>query len=118
MTHSELRDRWALRREVLSECGDEKTAKMIEKFLADLDVLAHSEDETILTLAQAVAFSGYSVDHLGFLVRQGKIPNVGRKGIPRIRLGDLPHRTVRNIARTRRKTYDVDADARTLRIPR
>jgi hypothetical protein len=34
--------------------------------------------------------SGYSADHLGELVREGKIPNAGRKNAPLIRRLDLP----------------------------
>ncbi len=34
----------------------------------------------------------YSADHLGRLVREGKLPNAGREGAPRIRLQDLPRK--------------------------
>ena len=37
--------------------------------------------------------SGYSADHLGRLVRDGKIPNAGRPGAPRIARSHLPRKT-------------------------
>lgn len=47
---------------------------------------------TPLSLRQAAAESGYHEDSLGRLVRQGKIPNVGRLHAPKIRRRDLPKR--------------------------
>ena len=37
--------------------------------------------------------SGYSADHLGRLVRDGRIPNAGRPGAPRIARSHLPRKT-------------------------
>jgi hypothetical protein len=45
-----------------------------------------------LTLEQAASESGYSVDHLARLIRQGRIPNAGRKNAPRVVRSDLPHK--------------------------
>ena len=42
-----------------------------------------------LTLGEAAAESGYSADHLGRLVREGKIPNAGRPNAPRIARREL-----------------------------
>ena len=36
--------------------------------------------------------SGYSADHLGRLVRDGRIPNAGRPGAPRIARSHLPRK--------------------------
>jgi len=44
----------------------------------------------LLTLEQAASVSGYSGDHLGTLIRSGKLANYGRKHAPRVRRGDLP----------------------------
>ena len=49
-------------------------------------------DETTYSLVEASRESGYSADHLGRLVRDGKIPNAGRPGAPRIALKDLPRK--------------------------
>lgn len=49
------------------------------------------ESET-LNLQEAAEASGYSADHLGLLVRQGKLQNAGRPGAPRIARRDLPRK--------------------------
>ena len=51
------------------------------------------QEETHLTLHEAADLSGYSTDHLGRLVREGKIPNAGRPKAPRIARKDLPRKT-------------------------
>ncbi len=43
-----------------------------------------------MTVAEAALESGLSEDHLRHGVADGKIPNAGRKGAPRIRRADLP----------------------------
>ena len=47
---------------------------------------------TTFWLVEAARESGYSADHLGRLVRDGKIPNAGRPGAPRIARRDLPRK--------------------------
>jgi len=49
-------------------------------------------DETTFSLVEASRESGYSADHLGRLVRDGKIPNAGRRGAPRIARRHLPRK--------------------------
>lgn len=46
--------------------------------------------ERTLTLTEAAAATGYSADHLGRLVRDGRLPNAGRPNAPKIRAKDLP----------------------------
>ena len=45
-----------------------------------------------LNLQQAAVESGYSPDHLGRQVKQGKIPNAGRPRAPLILRRDLPRK--------------------------
>lgn len=45
-----------------------------------------------LTLDGAAAASGYSADHLGRLVRAGRLRDVGRLWAPRILRGELPRK--------------------------
>lgn len=61
--------------------------------------LAHAEEleeslkislDEELTLRGAAQTSGYSYSHIRRLVDDGEIPNVGKTGSPRVRLGDLP----------------------------
>jgi hypothetical protein len=65
---------------ILEFCADELTAALVR-----------GENE-LLGLARAAEESGYSADHLGRLVREGKIPNSGRKAKPLIRKQDLPRK--------------------------
>lgn len=70
-----------------------------------------------LTLAEALLRSGYSQDHLARLVREGRIPNSGRRGSPRIRAGDLPVRPASPheiVVSDRSRVYDPVADARAI----
>jgi len=114
VTRAELRDRWEQRKVVLAECGDIRTVRVITLFLADLEDLARDEDDRLLTLKQAADRSGYNAEYLGRLLREGKLQNAGRKGAPRVRLGDLPRRPMNGFAETERKLYDAGADARSL----
>jgi hypothetical protein len=41
-------------------------------------------------MEEAARESGYSAEHLGRLIRTGRIPNAGRRSAPRVRRGDLP----------------------------
>ena len=43
-----------------------------------------------VSLREAAALGGFSVDHIQRLVAKGRIANVGRKGRPRIRCDDIP----------------------------
>jgi hypothetical protein len=114
MTREELQARWAAQREVFNRTGALVDAsKIINQFLIDLADVEQSEADTILTLKQAATRSGYTVDHLARMIRQGRIPNAGRHHAPRVRLGDLPVR--RQFARNRPGSYDVMTDAQALR---
>lgn len=91
MTTAALLQRWRERREELARLGALlQGAALCDELLADLASLARAEREGVLTLAEAAAESGYSTDHLGRLIRVGKIQNVGGPRRPRIRLADLP----------------------------
>lgn len=67
-------------------------ALLCEEFVRDAEALFEAEADTVLTLGEAAARSGYTADHLGRLVRQGRIPNAGRPHAPCVRLADLPRR--------------------------
>ena len=63
-------------------------------------------DQEILTLQEAAAESGYSKRRLREFVHEGSVPNVGRKGAPRIRRGDLPRK-----AKAPSNGFDAGAEA-------
>jgi hypothetical protein len=55
----------------------------------ELEEALHAGEDAV-TLSEAERIGGYSADHLARLVREGKLPNVGRKHAPRIRRTDVP----------------------------
>ena len=115
MTHAELRERWERRREDYGRTHATLDGVAVaDEVLHDLDVLESAATEEVLTLQQAANLSGYSLDHLSRQIREGKLPNAGRKGVPRIRQGDLPSRPTRRLAEREKVLYDPTADARDL----
>lgn len=72
--------------------GDDRLAQLCETHAAELETAIIGSATDLLNLQQAARASGYSADRLSRLVREGKIPNFGRKHAPRVRRGDLPIR--------------------------
>jgi len=70
----------------------EAAARAFETAAAELEAIAVEEEVTALTLEEAADESGYSSEHLGRLVREGVIPNAGRRRAPRIQRRDLPRK--------------------------
>jgi hypothetical protein len=92
-----------------------------ERFFAEIvsrvRAMLAEDDEKLLTLAEAARRTGYSEDHIGRLVRIGKLPNAGAPNRPRVRAADLaglPRRNSRSFATTSHIAYDPAADARAL----
>lgn len=89
---ADLPAEWRARASLLRDHGAEAQAKTLELAAAELEQALRVQQEGTLNLTEAAAACGYSADHLGQLVREGKIPNLGRKGAPRVRREDLPPR--------------------------
>ncbi len=88
----DLLDRWRVRRDEWRRLGVQcDGAKLCDEVLADLHQLDAAGEEA-LSLVEAAKECSYSADHLGRLVRNGDIENVGRKNAPRIRRRDLPRK--------------------------
>ncbi|MYC52974.1 MAG: hypothetical protein F4X47_11730 [Gammaproteobacteria bacterium] len=83
---------WRRRAKGLRRYGVETSATALERCAEELDATLVQREETTYSLVEASRESGYSADHLGRLVRDGKIPNAGRPGAPRIALKDLPRK--------------------------
>ena len=89
---TQLIERWTNRRDELRKLGAwVDGAKLCEEMLADLSIMVGAGNRSF-TLTEAAALSGYSVGHLGRLVRRGNIRNAGRPRAPRIYLRDIPHK--------------------------
>lgn len=87
-----LHQRWREKAALFRVHGHEATARTYEVCSEELEAALRRGDEETLDLQEAAKESGYSSDHLGRLVRDGKIPNAGRRNAPKIRRGDLPRR--------------------------
>lgn len=88
MTGAELVAKWSERREEWRALGVHLDGeKVAAEILTDLRALT---TEDTVTLAEAAAIGGYSVDHLQRLVRRRTIANAGRKHAPRLRRSDVP----------------------------
>lgn len=91
MFAAELVEDWKARARKLREwAAAEEAAKAWEAAAAELEAALIGQAERRLNLQEAAAASGYSSDHLGRLLREGRVPNAGRTHAPRIRAGDLP----------------------------
>lgn len=100
--------------ELRESFGDDARARALEWAALQMESALHDRADERLTLAEASLRCGYSQDHLARLVREGKIPNAGRRGAPRVRAGDLPLRPPRMVAATGSRVYDPVADARAI----
>jgi hypothetical protein len=78
--------------QTLQAFGAESQAVAVQRCADDLERALDAGDGELLTLEQAARISGYSADHLGRLIRQGSLRNVGRPRAPRLRRGDLPRK--------------------------
>lgn len=88
-----LRAKWCCRREEFARFrAAVDGATLCDELLADLDQAIRASDDELLTLSEAARLSGYTADHLGRLVREGKLANAGRPGAPRIPRGALPRK--------------------------
>ena len=90
MRISELSDEWRALAEQQRRLGAEPQARTLEYCADALWSVLRANDDELLSLQQAADESGYTVDHLGRLIRERKVPNAGRKARPLIRRSDLP----------------------------
>ena len=91
--------------------GDPRAAELFRLCARELEEAVRSDQDESLTLQEAAATSGYSADHIRHQVADGKLPNVGRKGSPRVRRGDLP---LKSGPRGRTTSCDAAATARSI----
>lgn len=90
MNPHDLTNEWRERASQLTRYGAESQALTLLECASELEQLWQLWQEEPLTLSEAAKESGYSVDHIGRMVREGRIANAGRPNAPRIRRADLP----------------------------
>lgn len=118
MTSRDVIDRWQARLEEWSRLHVQVDgAALAGEVIADLERAAAADTCEPLTYAKAAKLSGYSDDHIGRLVRDGKLKNVGRKGAPRVLASELPRKPASVLDASRSKSYDPASDARSLQRP-
>ena len=98
---------WRERASYLEQFGDPSTGRLWKLAAVELErSLQDVADETV-SLAEAATISGYTIDHLGALIRRGKLANAGRPGAPRIRRADLPTKNPQGRGRPARRRSDL-----------
>ena len=91
-TPADLPDQWRALAKQLRRLGADAQARMLDFCADDLTASFARAGDELLSLRSAAQESGYSADHLARLLREGKIPNSGRKAKPLIRRRDLPQK--------------------------
>jgi hypothetical protein len=105
MALADLVATWTARAESLAPYAA-AAAEAFRRAAAELEAELRDRANEGLTLEQASAESGYAVDSLRHMVRDGKLANAGRRGAPLVRRGDLPRRPSLSTS-----TYNPDDDA-------
>ena len=93
-------------------------ALLTREIVASLRLVRKASLNQCLSLSQAAIRTGYSPDHIGRLVRQGRVPNAGRKNAPRVRLQDLILEVRARSEAASTKLYHPASDARRLLVRR
>lgn len=114
--YAELADRWRADAVVLRRYGCEAEAQLLESRADELGEAERAAGDEQLSLQEAAAESGYSKRRIRELVSEGKVPNAGRKGAPRVRRSDLPRKPKRGRSKGSGGDYDPAADARDVAI--
>lgn len=95
-TPAELPDDWRALAAQQRRLGADAQARILEFCADELAAALMRAGDELLSLSRAAQESGYSVDHLSRMVREGRIPNSGRKSKPLIRRRNLPVKTSRS----------------------
>ena len=109
---SKLSAQWREQAQMMRERGAPDQARLLEHVASELDEALGAGGDDLLTLKQAAAESGYSQDHLGSLVRKGRLENAGSPGAPRVRRSGLPTKDARKPGRPTSDAQKIAADFR------
>ena len=70
--------------------GHDGHARFLQSLIEEAEAFIDDHDSATFNLSEGAEASGYSASHLGWLIREGRIPNAGRPNAPRIASKDLP----------------------------
>jgi hypothetical protein len=93
-------------------------APLAREIVSSIRAIRETSLDESLSLTEASRRYGYTADHIGRLVREGKLLNVGRKNAPRVLARDILALRKPKLAPPQSKAYDPDTDARSLRVRR
>jgi hypothetical protein len=82
---------WRERASLLRRYAPE-VANAWEDAAGELEARLRETEADLLTLQAAARETGYSADHLGRLVKAGRLANHGKSGAPKVRRGELPRK--------------------------
>lgn len=85
-----LVSQWREEVDTLRKRGATAQAVTLESCADEMETALREREDDLFNLTEAAQISGYSREHLGRLVREGKIRNAGRSSAPMIRRADLP----------------------------
>ena len=89
-----LLERWRLEAASCRRFGAEPTALAVERCAKDLEEWVKARELETLSLVEATTESGLSYSALQRGVREGRIPNAGTPGHPRIRREHVPRKAL------------------------
>ena len=90
-----LAARWRAEADILRRRGAVAQAEALESCAIELEEYERERALEALTLEQAETESGYSYSALEKMIRRGELLNIGKRGSPRVRRGDLPKKPTR-----------------------
>lgn len=111
MLPADLPAEWLRLAEKQDKLGVRQVACTLRHCAEELEAALDEQDGALLNLQEAAEESGYSADHLGRLVSEGKLPNAGERHAPRIRRADLPRKPGHRVER--KHSLDEGANLRT-----
>ena len=121
LSPEELRAELLRRRDALERLGAQVDgAALLDEVirLVERTDLPRPRPEPLLTLTAAASATGFSPDHLGRLVRDGKVPNYGRPRAPRVRLSECPQKQPDIAYRAKRSEISCSQRARVMTAER
>ncbi len=86
---------WRDEADTLRRRGAAAQAVVLESCAEELESTLQQHHDELLNLTEAARVSGYSREHLGRLLKEGRIPNAGQPGAPKIRRSKLPTKSAK-----------------------